>query len=173
MSADARPSVLKNDHSSLTVRGVYKLFKPTFLHKYNMNCYRNELSWLQHLSHTDVVPHILHADEATSAIVTEYVGEPVTAQTLPENWKAQRDHILKTLLSNNCRHNDIKPTEILVQAGRLRLVDFGWASRVDRPIPSNFPDCLGGKWRCPHGLCDKYSFDKAIADILQTKTPDH
>lgn len=166
-------SVLKNDASSWTVRSVYKVVRPDYHDKYQMDCYGNEKRWLHALRSTDVVPRLLVAWDAhpsgtgEQVLVTEYVGEPVTAHTLPLDWEAQRDRILGALRAHNCRHNDIKPAELLVHEGTLRLVDFGWASPLDEPIPAHYPDCLGSTWRCPTGLDDRYSFDAAVRSVLK------
>ena len=157
---------LKNDQSSWTVHAVYKRVHPDYKAKHQMDCYANEKHWLETLQHTGIVPILLSTDDKRQTLVTEYVGEPVTRDTLPRDWAVQRNHLLRTLYRANCRHNDIKPSEILVQDGVLRLVDFGWASRLDRPIPDHYPHCLGSKWRCPTGLDDWYSFNRSIHSVL-------
>ena len=164
------PSVLKNDQSSLTIRSVYKQVQPDYMSTYSMNCYANEVKWLRKLQSTGIVPQLLYANDQTQTFVMEYVGEPIQAATLPSNWEAQRDHILTTLQRHNCRHNDIKPKEILVQNGRLRLVDFGWASELNQPNPPHYPKVLGSVWKCPTGYNDRYSFDRAVHDVLHRHT---
>ncbi|HIB77472.1 MAG TPA: hypothetical protein EYO58_07640 [Flavobacteriales bacterium] len=92
----------------------------------------------------------------------------MTARTLPHNWQAQRDHILKTLATHNCRHNDIKPQELLVGTdGTLRLCDYGWASPLNRPNPAHFPKTLGSHWKCPTGYDDRYSFNASVKSITK------
>ena len=155
-------NVLKNDLSSFAIRSVYKQVHSEYKTLYAMDCYTNEIKWLRKLQSTGIVPRLLITNDERQAFVTEYVGEPVCAATLPHDWKAQRDHILSILKQYNCRHNDIKPSEILVQNGRLRVVDFGWASFANQPNPANYPACLGSLWKCPSGHNDRYSFDESI-----------
>lgn len=162
-------SVLQNDRSSLTIRSVYKQVKSDYMTIYTMDCYSNEVKWLRLLQSTNIVPQLLYANDAARVLVTEYVGEPIQAATLPSNWQAQRDRILATLQDHNCRHNDIKPKEILVQNGRLRLVDFGWASEMNQPNPAHYPDTLGNAWKCPTGYNDRYSFDRAVREVILRK----
>ena len=160
------PRPLKNDHSSWTVRAVYKRVQPDNKAIHQMDCYANEKHWLQALQPTGVVPRLLCMDDRRQTLVTEYVGEPVTRETLPHDWATQRNRLLLALRRANCRHNDIKPSEILVQDGILRLVDFGWASPLNKPIPDHYPECLGSTWRCPTGLDDWYSFNRSIHSVL-------
>ena len=165
--------VLKNDNSSQTVRSIYKHVKPKYRTMYQMDCYENEKQWLTKLQGTDIVPELLLTVDDARVLVTKYAGEPVIASTLPDDWEQQRDHILVTLKTANCRHNDIKPSEILVQEGTIRLIDFGWASPLDQPIPKNYPTCLGCKWRCPTGLNDEYSFNKSVDSVLRDNSNSH
>ena len=160
-------TVLKNDRSSYTIRSVYKQVKSEYKTFYAMDCYANEIEWLRKLQSTKIVPRLLFTNDQKQAFATEYVGEPICAATVPKDWEAQRDHILAILQQHNCRHNDIKPSEILVQNGRLRLVDFGWASLADQPNPTNYPDVLGSRWKCPSGYDDRYSFDRSIQYVIQ------
>ena len=51
---------------------------------------------------------------------------------LPSDWEAQRDNIISVLEKNNCRHNDIKPDEIIVYDGKIKLVDFAWANELNK-----------------------------------------
>jgi serine/threonine protein kinase len=101
-------------------------------------------------------------------VVTAYSGKPVTAETLPPDWEAQRDCILRTLAAHNCRHNDIKPEEMLVHGKILRLVDFGWACELDRPNPANWPPKLGTSFRC--GNNDRCSFNQSIHHMSPRST---
>lgn len=160
------PTPLKDDKSSWTVRAVYKRVRPDYKAAFQMDCYANEKHWLERLQPTGIVPTLLCTDDQQQTLVTEYVGTPVTRETLPHDWETQRDRLLLALRGANCRHNDIKPREILVQDGVLRLVDFGWASCLDQPIPDHYPECLGCKWRCPDGLDDVYSFNQSIHSVL-------
>ena len=158
--------VLKNDKSSHVIVCVQKAIKPDYLNAFGMDCFSNEVHWLNKLGSSGIVPKILSLDRKTRTIVTEYVGEPVRKYTLPPDWQRQRDRILGVLAQHNCRHNDIKPSEILVLNGRLMLIDFGWASLASEPNPKNYPPQLGLKWRCPSGYDDRYSFNASIASLV-------
>ena len=70
---------------------------------------------------------------------------------------------------NNCRHNDIKPDEIIVYDGKIKLVDFGWANELNKKNPENWPKGLGSKFKCNQDgkvFDDKCSFNKSIFYIL-------
>lgn len=105
-------TVLKNDQSSFTLRSVYKQVHSEYKTKYAMDCYTNEIKWLRELQATHIVPRLLMTNDEQQAIVTEYVGEPVCAATLPHDWKAQCDHILTVLYKHNCVES-VSPTVYL------------------------------------------------------------
>ena len=73
-----------------------------------------------------------------------YVGSPVTKATLPGDYDSQLRKIIFDMESVGVRHNDIiypcsaRPGkhEVMVQNGRLSLIDFGWAT-IDGQVPCN------------------------------------
>jgi len=101
-----------------------------------------------------------------------YIGEMITKETIPEDWKEQRDYILKELAKCKCKHNDIKPQEITIQDGKLHLIDFGWATKLGDPIPSEWPKCLGDPFRWKeHEFDDKYSFNLSVECTKHSCSP--
>lgn len=156
--------VLKDDISSKTILSVSKKVS----HHWDtcIDVYKNEKKWLHQLNKSNIIANPVHFDDKQRIITTEYSGEPITKQNIPNNWKEQRDHILSVLKNHNCRHNDIKPSEILVFNNKIKLVDFGWASDLDKPKPKTFPECLGAEFKCETDLC---SFNKSIDYILQKR----
>jgi hypothetical protein len=92
------------------------------------NILEREVYWLQKFEehHFDWAPKILHKSKSWFAM--SYVGEPITKENVPRDWRSQCETILRDLESVNCRHNDIRSVEVLVKDGKLHLVDFGWAS---------------------------------------------
>ena len=74
-------------------------------------------------------PKLLHHDD--DIIITEYCGEPVNINNVPSDHEAQIKKILRDLHGEKIKHNDIKPSEILVKDGKIHLCDFGWASIND------------------------------------------
>ena len=158
-------TIIKDDHNKV-MRAIVKIDRDLFFKRTSHSTYENEKYWLNALKDTGIVPRILMFDDSRKMLALEYKGEPVTSSTLPEDWKEQMNRILRILKDNNCRHNDIKPAEILVHNRKIFLCDFGWASRMDRPVPRTFPNCLGGPWKCPTGFNDRFSFEKSINSIL-------
>lgn len=159
-------NVLKNDVSGKTILSVSKRVS-THWDKNNINVYENEKKWLEKLKDTDIIPRPLHFDDKNRIITTEYVGELLNKDNLPADWEEQRDKILKTLVEYNCRHNDIKPTELVIQDGKIRLVDFGWAHEYESSNPNDWPEGLGANFKCGDHFDDKCSFNKCISFILQ------
>ena len=178
-AAGALPTdiVLKDDICGTTCVAVCKRVSTAFDQEHHHNVYKNEKKWLKRLQDTDIIPRLLAYQDTSRIIVTAYAGTPVTAATLPHDWEKQRDHILQVLRKHNCRHNDIKPTEILVMNGKLRLCDFGWASRLDCPCPAAWPTCLGDRFKAASGtgFDDEVSFNKSVyavcARALREQTP--
>ena len=66
----------------------------------------------------------------------------------------------------NCRHNDIKPEEILVDKGKIKIIDFGWAYEKNKDNPKSWPECLGNDFKSDKNVFnDKESFNKSISYI--------
>jgi len=162
--------ILKDDISSKTTLSVTKQILNTWDTE-TINVYENEKKWLKQLHKTDIIAKPLLFDDQNRMVVTEYSGEKITKANLPTDWESQRDHILQTLKENNCRHNDIKPDELLVHKNKIKIIDFGWANESDTNNPTDWPTGLGAEFKCEPvqsnmGFDDKCSFNKSIQHIL-------
>ena len=160
--------LLKEDLSSKTILSVSKNVTKKW-DSNDINVYENEKKWLNILKDTDVIAKPINFDDSLRTITTEYVGKKVNKCNLPSDWEAQRDNIISVLEKNNCRHNDIKPDEIIVYDGKIKLVDFGWANELNKKNPDNWPKGLGSKFKCnkPNkDFDDKCSFNKSIFYIM-------
>lgn len=82
----------------------------------------NEAVWLKKLEQMSWAPKLIKAD--AEGILMTYVGKPVTAITLPVDWKDQVTTILSDMVKIPCSHNDIKTEEILILNGKIHLIDF-------------------------------------------------
>jgi hypothetical protein len=100
-----------------------------------------EIEWLERLQDSGIVPKFISAD--SEHIVTQYVGEPVSEFSLPDDWPDQAEDILDVLQAYGCTHNDIWVPNIVVADGRLRLIDFAWALPIGTAIPDEWPKELG------------------------------
>jgi hypothetical protein len=163
--------ILKDDISSNTILSVSKKVTKNWDNN-TINVYENEKKWLNHLKDTNIIAKPIHFDDLDRIITTEYVGEKINKYNLPVDWEKQRDEIISILEKHNCRHNDIKPDEIIVYDGKIKLIDFGWANELNKPNPNNWPEGLGCKFRCNKEnskFNDKCSFDKSIYFILNKK----
>lgn len=93
--------------------------------------YLNEFRWLTALRGSGIIAEPLVFLHDRETLVLAHAGAPVTAATLPPDWAPQLRAVLATLRAHKCQHNDLKPSELLVDAaGKLRLIDFGFASYV-------------------------------------------
>ena len=158
-------NVLKDDAFGKTVLSVSKTVSRKWDAE-NIDVYENEKKWLQKLKDTDIIARPINFDDENRIITTEYAGEAVNKDNLPEDWEEQRDRILKTLADHDCRHNDIKPNELVIQDGKIRLVDFGWAYNIKKSNPDNWPRRLGSEFKCGDKFDDECSFNKSIKHIL-------
>ena len=164
--------IFKDDVSSKTVLTVSKKIKDTW-DTPSINVYNNEKKWLNRLKDTDIIAQPIHFDDKNKIVTTEYCGDKINKNNLPKDWKKQKEHILLILKKYNCRHNDIKPDELLVHKDKIKIIDFGWANDLNEPNPSDWPKCLGDKFKCNlqnKEYDDECSFDKVIKYILNDQT---
>jgi hypothetical protein len=124
--------------------------------------WQREIEWLEKLRHTGIAPELLDADP--TLISTRYAGEPVSEYTLPFDWREQADHLLDVLATHGCRHNDIAAANIVVADGKLRLIDFAWASPFGLPVPTHWPEDLGRHRMGKHDLDDRRDLYAALSE---------
>lgn len=120
-----------------------------------------ETAWLEILKTTGIAPRLLC--HKPGVLHMTYVGEPVRRHNLPADWRSQATRILGSLDAAGCRHNDIKCDNIMVLEGRLTLVDFGWATPADEPIPPEWPRGIGRQHRLDiHRFDDRHAIFAAL-----------
>ena len=49
---------------------------------------------------------------------------------------------------------------------KIMLIDFQWATKINDPIPNNWPDCIGGQYKHKNKFDDSYSIYKSIQSII-------
>ena len=93
--------------------------------------FERELFWLQLFEEYQFswAPKIYQKGRLNTWFTMSYVGEPITSENAPGDWRSQADSISHDLQSVHCNHNDVRRCEVLVHKGKLHLVDFGWASK--------------------------------------------
>ncbi len=104
-----------------------------------------EIFWLKELESLDFVPRLEHVDSEEKIIITSYMGKRINRANVPEDWRKQLENIITILKNHKVKNADLKETEILVNNGKLGIVDFGWAS-------------LDGDYSCGIGLPDASAF---------------
>jgi len=139
--------------------------KPTAFTEYGV--VSREAGWLSLLSDWPQFPDFLGI--VGSWILMSDCGDPLTAENLPDDWELQAEGILSALEEAGCRHNDIRPDNLTVKDGQIRLIDFGWATGRDETIPPTWPKALGGRFRKgEHDFDDRYSLEKSLEAIRQS-----
>lgn len=100
-----------------------------------------ELFFLDMLKDKPWAPKLAYTNNK-DIVVTDYIGERLTAANCPADAAEQAIQILEELHALSITHNDIKDGEILVRDGRLFLIDYGWSR-------------LNGSMSCGRGFFDQ------------------
>ena len=157
---------LKGFQSYCLVKEKKMVFKRFEEYAIALGLLENEVQWYSRFNSSPGYPahtaKMLDYNENT--ITLQYVGEPITKQTIPCNFKDQLSQIAYFLQLHQCQHCDITPNNLLFFKGRIFLIDFGWAvamgqdpyqkwSQVDRIVL----DCMNHPYRAPDWPNNQFS----------------
>ena len=140
-------SLVKNDDCSTTFKTYTKFVSKSF-DTSTINVYKNEKKWLLKFRKSKYFPTLLYFDDKMRLLVTTDMGTELSKNILKNiNINEQVNNLLQELKMYNCRHNDIKPSELVFKNGTINLVDFGWAHEYNDSNPDDWPDCLGNEFK--------------------------
>jgi len=129
--------------------------------------YDREEHWLKKLSDSGITPGYISSDKRLKSVTMSYAGEYLTKQNMPKDYEEQIKNIIDVLKQYNCSHNDIKPSELLILDGKIKIIDFAWSTEIGKPISTNWPKEIGSIFRYKvHNFNDEYSLKKSINWIL-------
>ena len=149
---------------------VTKTFHSDFFKEF-LGMYDREEHWLKKLSNSGITPKYISSNERCKSVTMEYAGEYLTKQNMPKDYEEQIKNIIDFLTQYQCSHNDIKPSELLILDDRIKLIDFGWSTKIGEPIPKRWPKILGDdhfRYKV-HNFNDEYSLRKSI-EWIQNET---
>jgi len=158
-------SLVKNDACSTTFKTYTKFVSNTF-DTSTINVYRNEKEWLLKFENSQYFPTLIYHDDSLRMLVTTDMGSELTKDDLSKiDVKMKIKELLEELKKYNCRHNDIKPCELVFKNNNINLIDFGWAHDYDKSNPIDWPSCLGNEFR-GDVYDDEVSINKSIDYIM-------
>jgi len=159
-------SLVKNDTCSTTFKTYTKFVSKSFDTE-TINVYKNEKKWLLKLGKSKYFPTLLYYNDNLRLLVTTDMGIELSKQHVKNiNIIQQVNNLLQELKMYNCRHNDIKPSELVFKNGTINLVDFGWAHEYNESNPDDWPECLGAEFKGDI-YDDEYSIYKSIHYIQE------
>ncbi len=124
---------IRNTHQADTLKVFLKrhYHKVAFLHE--LENYKKLMDARSQDPKLDWFPQLLWHDD-NSIMALQYVGEPICADNIPDNWEEQVDKVLQSMKSVGVEHHDLVTydhnrrewlTEFMVLEGKVYLVDFG------------------------------------------------
>lgn len=108
--------------------------------------------------------HFPKVYDVDGELAVEDCGEMLTVNNLPYDWKSQLVQIVFELKDAGVQHRDIKPDNLMIKNGIIKLIDFGWA-RLENDAPDTPPSCLGYPYRPSDRFSDEYSMRKVIKEF--------
>lgn len=134
-------------------------------------CVSRDAAWLLRLG-PSICPRVF--EHRGQLLSMSYEGEPVSIYNLPLDWREQAQIILDALRAANCSHNDIKKGNLVVANGKLKIIDFGFATEIGAPIPSHWPEPLGEDHRLGiHRFDDRKAIFEAMYQLEREAAPLH
>lgn len=108
--------------------------------------------------------HFPKVYDVDGELAVEDCGDLLTVENLPSDWKSQLVQIVFELKEAKVQHRDVKPDNLMIKDGVIKLIDFGW-SRMMSDAPDSPPSCLGYPYKPSDTFDDNYSMLKIIKEF--------
>ena len=127
---------------------------------------KQEFECLELLQDAGFTPNPLYFSE--KILVTKWVGNPISKESVPMDWEQQVRQIADELAKRRIVHLDIKAANVLIAGERLKLIDFGWSLKAGGG--RSLPGVLKRTWKVsdPDWITEftELRLRKVISDVL-------
>ena len=132
--------VLKDDNKCTTTKRGSQIIKK-WKGDRRSERYHREKKFYAMLAGTDITPALISYNDTDFVLVLEDAGRELNDENIPKDYNQQSVHIMNLLEDRNIAHNDLWRGNILVQNGKIKIIDFEHATQLgevpNNPTPNN------------------------------------
>jgi len=100
-----------------------------YIRKDYFRCFDREVYWLRTLGPTGFTPEYVNSNRANYEIIMTYRGRKILSSMIPLDWKVQVEQLFEALQNHKCFLKGLFASNIVVQDGRLGIVDLAMCTR--------------------------------------------
>lgn len=121
--------VLKDDNQCTTTKRGSQIIKK-WKGDRRSERYHREKKFYAMLAGTDITPALISYNDTDFVLVLEDAGRELNDENIPKDYNQQSVHIMNLLEDRNIAHNDLWCGNILVQNGKIKIIDFEHATQL-------------------------------------------